>query len=565
MFGKKTPALLCLVSVLTLGGPLGANAAKPPGGGGGDTTPPANVSPLTISASLFALVLRFTAPGDDGTSGTASGYDVYYRESESACSDVPNDTSWTRANRSDSTAPQAAGRAEAFPVRPLDANTSYCVAIRAKDERPNYSDWARATAFTGDGDDVASDDFGLTQLEMPSSMVNPSRAVMPGGVIAGPAGPVMGWSLLISGGQLQPEVVFTDSIWRKELSVTNLISQPNTFNVAAVPESIAGPIAGVMAGLTSGGSARYVLIEGAGPGNDPVATTIASGGTLDNGPDSALTYVPNGNGGWNPVVALDRVVAKSKTFKKSTLMVAERIGGTWVEEPVFSRELTAANNSPSLMYGFFSDVELIAKPNGSLGVLAVHCGVAVYAQRDPQTSTWTYYDAGPAPDRVDNRTRMALDDAGEVIVVSARYYPASDGGDRLLVGRERDFVPMSSAPPSACPIVGVAPRTEISIPDAVHPDWGQLDIAALGAATFITGRRFDLVTGDVQHSLVYSCGGSDGWHEQRIDATFSGQFRSPVLDGSGNRLSAYAWGILRPIGTQLDKVYLVSDGGNPCM
>ncbi len=48
-----------------------------PGGSGGDTTPPSAISDLYIASSTdTTMTVTWTAPGDDGDSGTAARYDM---------------------------------------------------------------------------------------------------------------------------------------------------------------------------------------------------------------------------------------------------------------------------------------------------------------------------------------------------------------------------------------------------------------------------------------------------------------------------------------------------------
>ncbi len=58
----------------------------------GDMSPPAAVSNLTVSPTILGVTLTFTASGDDGTSGTATRYDIRYLQSLSCLSEP--DGSW---------------------------------------------------------------------------------------------------------------------------------------------------------------------------------------------------------------------------------------------------------------------------------------------------------------------------------------------------------------------------------------------------------------------------------------------------------------------------------------
>jgi len=100
-----------------------------------DTTPPANVTDLAISETTASSInLTWHAPGDDGSTGTASEYDIRYSTS------VINETNWNSAtNCAGEPAPQSAGSSESFTVTGLSPNTTYYLALKTADEVPNWS------------------------------------------------------------------------------------------------------------------------------------------------------------------------------------------------------------------------------------------------------------------------------------------------------------------------------------------------------------------------------------------------------------------------------------------
>jgi hypothetical protein len=102
---------------------------------GADTTPPAAVTNLTVTEETTnSITLTWTAPGDDGNTGTASQYDVRY-------SDVPI----TAANWGDVSqapfepTPQPAGATETFTIHTLTSGMTYYFAFKTADEVPNWS------------------------------------------------------------------------------------------------------------------------------------------------------------------------------------------------------------------------------------------------------------------------------------------------------------------------------------------------------------------------------------------------------------------------------------------
>ncbi len=97
--------------------------------------PPANIANLSVSnPTQSSLDLSWTAPGDDGSSGTAAEYDIRYSTS------TITDANWDAATQvTGEPAPQLAGSAESMTISGLNANTTYYFAIKTADEVPNWS------------------------------------------------------------------------------------------------------------------------------------------------------------------------------------------------------------------------------------------------------------------------------------------------------------------------------------------------------------------------------------------------------------------------------------------
>ncbi|MBN1998001.1 fibronectin type III domain-containing protein, partial [candidate division KSB1 bacterium] len=101
----------------------------------GDSTSPSAITNLAATAtSANAVQLSWTATGDDGTTGTASGYDIRY---STATITAANFNAATQATGIP--APKAASLAETFSVSGLSAETQYYFAIKARDEAFNWS------------------------------------------------------------------------------------------------------------------------------------------------------------------------------------------------------------------------------------------------------------------------------------------------------------------------------------------------------------------------------------------------------------------------------------------
>jgi hypothetical protein len=101
-----------------------------------DTQAPAAITDLaTSNPTSYTIKLSWTAPGDDGTTGTATTYDIRYRVG------VPiTEASWATATEvMGEPAPKPAGSSETFTVTGLSAGTTYYFAIKTADEKPNWS------------------------------------------------------------------------------------------------------------------------------------------------------------------------------------------------------------------------------------------------------------------------------------------------------------------------------------------------------------------------------------------------------------------------------------------
>ena len=85
-----------------------------------------------------SLLLTWTAPGDDGVTGTASAYEIRYSQSAPAGADT---ASWWNAATpvAGLPAPHSAGTRESFQVSGLAPASTYYFILRTSDEVPNVS------------------------------------------------------------------------------------------------------------------------------------------------------------------------------------------------------------------------------------------------------------------------------------------------------------------------------------------------------------------------------------------------------------------------------------------
>ena len=96
---------------------------------GADFTPPAAATDLAVAnTSSGTATLSWTAPGDDGTQGTVTRYDLRY------ATGPITEESWPYAKTAASPEPQPAGSAESAAVTGLDAGATYHFALKARDD-----------------------------------------------------------------------------------------------------------------------------------------------------------------------------------------------------------------------------------------------------------------------------------------------------------------------------------------------------------------------------------------------------------------------------------------------
>lgn len=104
---------------------------------GGDTEAPAAVPDLAVTVvSSNSITLSWTAPGDDGITGTAAFYDLRY----TIAGPILTDADFTAAAQVPGvTAPQAAGTPETFTLTGLLPGATYFFGIKTADEAGNIS------------------------------------------------------------------------------------------------------------------------------------------------------------------------------------------------------------------------------------------------------------------------------------------------------------------------------------------------------------------------------------------------------------------------------------------
>ena len=109
-----------------------------------DTTAPSTVTNLAAgSPAATQITLTWTAPGDDGTSGTATRYDLRYATS------ALTDGTWSSATEATGEpTPSVAGSSESLTITGLSNSTGYYFALKTEDDNANISAISNITGAT---------------------------------------------------------------------------------------------------------------------------------------------------------------------------------------------------------------------------------------------------------------------------------------------------------------------------------------------------------------------------------------------------------------------------------
>ena len=112
------------------------------------------VTALAQTSADSSIVLQWTAPGDDGTVGRATSYDMRYRTVAITGTDT---TSWwnSATQATGEPVPGVSGATDSLRVRGLQPLTTYYFIVRAADEVPNWSGYSNVAVKATSGDNVA--------------------------------------------------------------------------------------------------------------------------------------------------------------------------------------------------------------------------------------------------------------------------------------------------------------------------------------------------------------------------------------------------------------------------
>ena len=124
--------------------PDGYVGAINPGGSVGDLTPPGAVGDLALALiSDHTIVLRWTATGDDGTTGQASAYDLRWSNQP-----ITTENFAAATPVGIQPVPALGGTPQSYVQSDLTPSTSYYFALRVVDESGNWSDLSNVLAVT---------------------------------------------------------------------------------------------------------------------------------------------------------------------------------------------------------------------------------------------------------------------------------------------------------------------------------------------------------------------------------------------------------------------------------
>jgi len=137
----------------------------------GDTTPPAAIQDLRVaSTGTGAVLLTWTASGDDGLLGRATSYDLRYRSHTAGAPDEINASNFSSSNYvTNEPGPAVVGTEQSLLLTGLGANGySYTFAIKVCDEANNCSALSNVVAATTVQNGDVSAPAAITDLRVTS-------------------------------------------------------------------------------------------------------------------------------------------------------------------------------------------------------------------------------------------------------------------------------------------------------------------------------------------------------------------------------------------------------------
>ena len=303
---SKTSTALMVLGVITFAACGGDDPTDVVQEDSDDTAPAAVTDLATGTVTTSSVQLSWTAPGDDGATGTANSYDVRYSTSTITAG---NWATATQANGEPS--PQIAGSAETFTVTLLSASTTYYFAIKTSDEvvqagfqraTPNESVISNVpSAATSSPETLVLSFTGLDPLE--NGYHYEGWAIIAGAAVTtGKFNVDANGGLVTTTGSAITEGVFDTGIDLTDATAIVITIEPNG-DTDAVPASthiVAGPVSGASAALSVGDGSALGDDFTAASGSYILATPTNGDGTNEN---SGIWFLSLATG--SPLAGLD--------------------------------------------------------------------------------------------------------------------------------------------------------------------------------------------------------------------------------------------------------------------
>ena len=125
---------------------------------------------VAAKPAISSLTLEWTSPGDDGTIGVATRYELRYSKSP-----ITADNFFQATLAPDLPHPAKAGHHEKVKVRGLEADQRYYFAIRTVDDQDNWSGLSNVVGKTSPDPEVQP---SLYTLAMSAPFPNPTRSAV---------------------------------------------------------------------------------------------------------------------------------------------------------------------------------------------------------------------------------------------------------------------------------------------------------------------------------------------------------------------------------------------------
>jgi hypothetical protein len=194
-----------------------------------DAIPPAPVTDLAVSTGKTTAIVSWTAPGDDGTTGTATEYDLRRSTAEIT------PTNFASATRITTSAPGPAGTPQCKTLSGLSSCTTYYVALKTKDDAGNWSGLSNLpsgkTRCTGSLQIMCENE--LRSRPVPGEMETPDAMAL-GAVRPNPGRDLVriGYSVPASADGKEFDIAVFDVLGRRVQTLDHGSAKPGGFDVS---------------------------------------------------------------------------------------------------------------------------------------------------------------------------------------------------------------------------------------------------------------------------------------------------------------------------------------------